>query len=69
MESCLLSCKLSYNIAITVASFINALVLTTNLISLSIGIGEVSGIARIKSLFLRVFLWKNLFSSFSMREN
>lgn len=55
-ECCLFTCKLSYHIAITVSSFINAFVLTTSLISLLIGIGEVSGIARNRSLFLRVFL-------------
>lgn len=47
---------LSYYIAITVADFIDALVSTFSGVSLSLGIGAVSGTARKKkkSLFLRV---------------
>lgn len=46
--------KISYYIVVTVADFID--VLTNSIVSLSHGIGEVSGMARKKSLFRRICL-------------
>lgn len=47
--------KLSYYVSITVGDIIDALVLTISIVSLSHGVGEVSGIGRKKKVCLAEF--------------